>query len=175
MRIVTTHFKIEIFKKLVVRNLAMSFLFVTKAGVESAMCTSSGSLHIFPAIILGLVIAFVELIFVHQDERGMGWLAHGLHAVPVTMVFTFITMNVPWVFARLPQLGAFSSWMEPVVIVVIGIIGMGKVLAAAAIAGKVGEKRSHVFIIGLLIIIAPYAWKYVLCALISPILPAWMA
>ena len=129
------------------------------------------SLVILPAVLLGLAISFVELIFVHQDERGMGWLAHGLHAVPVTMVFTFITMNVPFVFSMLPTTMTWASWMEHVIIIIVGLVAMGKVLAAAAIAGKVGEKKFHVLIIGVLIIAAPYAWKYFLAAMIGPMLP----
>jgi hypothetical protein len=152
----------------------MSFLLAAKTGVSAGAntCTAVGALHIAPAIILGLAIGFVELIFVHQDERGMGWLAHGLHAIPVTIIFTFISMNVPFVFSKIPGLGAYQGWMEPVVIIIIGLIAMAKVLTAAAIAGKVGEKKIHVFVIGGLIILAPYAWKYVLCGMISPMLPA---
>ena len=150
----------------------MVFLLAAKAAAKGAAGNvPSAELVILPAVLLGLVIAFVELVFVHQDERGMGWLAHGLHAVPVTMIFTFITMNVPYVISKIPSAGNYQSWMEPVVIVVIGLIAMGKVLTAAAIAGRVGEKKFHVFIIGVLIIAAPYAWKYVLKAAIGPMLP----
>ncbi|MFH1916096.1 MAG: hypothetical protein ABIJ21_02425 [Nanoarchaeota archaeon] len=150
----------------------MVFVLAAKAAAKGAAAgLPSAELVILPAVLLGLVIAFVELVFVHQDERGMGWLAHGLHAVPVTMIFTFITMNVPYVMSKIPAAGSYQSWMEPVVIIVIGFIAMGKVLTAAAIAGRVGEKKFHVFIIGALIIAAPYAWKYVLKATIGPMLP----
>ncbi|MFH1400110.1 MAG: hypothetical protein ABIH41_01195 [Nanoarchaeota archaeon] len=134
--------------------------------------TSADTFLVLPAILLGLVISLVEMGFVHADERGMGWMAHGLHAVPVTMAFTFVTMNVPYAL-KLANIHAVGAWVEPVVIVVIGIIAMAKVLTAAAIAGKVGEKKYHVFLIGLLIIAAPYAWKYFLAAAIGPILPQW--
>jgi hypothetical protein len=151
----------------------MSFILLANTAVKGATdaCTSSAVLHIVPAILLGLAIAFVELVFVHQDERGMGWLAHGLHAVPVTMIFTFITMNVPFVMKQLDVV-KYGAWMEPVVIIIVGLVAMGKVLTAAAIAGKVGEKKYHVFVIGALIIAAPYAWRFVLCGMISPMLPA---
>lgn len=153
----------------------MAFILAAASTAKAAgasTCSSAAVLHIVPAVLLGLAIAFVELIFVHQDERGMGWLAHGLHAVPVTMIFTFITMNVPFVLSKIPQVGTYQSWMEPVVIIIIGLIAMGKVLTAAAIAGRVGEKKVHVFVIGGLIILAPYAWKFMLCSMISPMLPA---
>lgn len=128
---------------------------------------------IAPAILLGLVIGLIELFFVHQDERGLGWLGHGLHAVPFTVAFTFIAMNVPWVLARLPFKIANNPVTEAVVIVVVGIVAMAKVAAAAAIAGntRIGEKKIHVLVIGLLIIAAPYAWRYGLNKVIAPYLP----
>jgi hypothetical protein len=149
----------------------MSFLLA--AAKTGASAGSSTGLVILPAIVLGLAISFVELIFVHQDERGMGWMAHGFHAIPVTIIFTFITMNVAFVLTKIPGVGKFQSWMEPAVIILVGLIAIGKVLAAAAIAGRVGEKKYHGFIIGLLIIAAPYAWKWVLGPMISPMLPSW--
>ncbi len=130
-------------------------------------------LEIWGAILLGLVIGFIELVFVHQDERGLGWLGHGLHAVPFTILFTFITMNVGFVLSKIPKLGIASNPVtEAIVIVVIGIIAMAKIAAAAAIAGntRIGEKKIHILVIGLLIIAAPYAWKYGLKAVLMPFL-----
>ncbi|MBU1974832.1 MAG: hypothetical protein KKG59_00335 [Nanoarchaeota archaeon] len=124
---------------------------------------------ILPAVLLGLAISLMELIFVHQDERGMGWLAHGLHAIPVTMLFTFITMNVPFAMSFVPI--TYAAWMKHIVIVVIGLIAIAKILAAAAIAGRVGEKKIHGMIIGLMIIVAPYAWEFVLADIVGPMLP----
>ncbi|MBN1646289.1 hypothetical protein JW868_04585 [Candidatus Woesearchaeota archaeon] len=129
-------------------------------------------LEILSAVVMGLAISLVELFFVHADERGMGWLTHGLHAVPMTMLFTFITMNVPFALhvAGLDSLSGMA-WVKHAVIVVVGIIAMVKVAGAAAIAGKVGEKKYHVLVIGVLIIIAPYAWDLVLKGLIGGLLP----
>ena len=130
---------------------------------------------ILPAILLGLIIGIVELIFVHMDEAGMGWFTHALHAVPVAMLFTFITMNVPWVLSILSKTAglklAASPIMELIVIIIIGLIAMVKTYAAAAIAGRVGEKRIHVLIIGVLIIAAPYVWRYLLANTIGQYLP----
>ena len=131
---------------------------------------------ILPAIMLGLVIGFIELIFVHMDEAGMGWVTHAAHAIPVTIIFTFITMNVPWVLSLLATKAginiASNAMTELGVIILIGIIAMVKTMAAAAIAGRtVGEKKIHIIIIGILIVAAPYAWKFFLKAIIGRYLP----
>ena len=127
-------------------------------------------LYIAP-IVVGLVIGLVELFFVHADEAGMGWLSHGLHAIPATLIFTFISFNVHWIMGF-----DFMSWM-PVwaatyaIPAIVGIIAAIKIKAAAAIArgGTVGEKLWHALVIGLLIAIAPFVWPF-----IAPMLPAFM-
>ena len=123
-------------------------------------------------LVFGLAISIVELIFVHADEHGLGWLSHGLHAVPVTIIFTFISMNVPWVLSF-----SFMSWMPGwaanwAIPVLIGLIATIKVKAAAAIAkgGTVGEKLWHALVIGILIAAAPFVWP-----LVAPLLPAYLA
>ena len=120
-------------------------------------------------LFLGLVIGLVELFFVHADEAGMGWMTHGLHAIPTCIFFTFISMNVPWVVSLLN-----FAWLQgPVatygIPVVIGLIAAIKVKAAAAIAkgGTVGESLPHALIIGLLIAAAPFVF-----AAVAPALPA---
>lgn len=116
---------------------------------------------IIPVLVLGIVLSIIELIFVHQDEAGMGWLKHGLHAIPTMFIFIFISMNIGWV------LGLFkiseNVWIDIGVRVVIGIIAMAKISAAAAVAGKVGEKLPHTIIIGVLVMASPYLWELVAC------------
>jgi hypothetical protein len=121
-------------------------------------------------LVIGLGISLVELFFVHADERGLGWMSHGLHAIPVTILFTFISMNVPWVLTF-----DFMSWMPNwaatwAIPILIGLIAAFKVKAAAAIAkgGTVGESLPHALIIGALIAAAPFVWP-----LLAPSLPAW--
>lgn len=124
---------------------------------------------ILPAVAMGLIIGIVELVFVHADERGMGWLGHGLHALPIMFIFIFISMNITW---ALSLIGMHNSlWLSIGVRVIIGIVAMIKIASAAAIAGRVGEKKFHVLIIGALVIGAPYAWEYVLTDIVSPYLP----
>lgn len=123
-------------------------------------------------IVIGLVISIVELIFVHADESGLGWLSHGLHAVPTTLIFTFISMNSQLVLAQ-----DFMSWMPAwlgmyAIPVIIGLVAAIKVKAAAAIArgGSVGEKMWHALVIGALIAAAPFVYP-----LVESFIPPYLA
>ncbi|HII30158.1 hypothetical protein COT48_04600 [Candidatus Woesearchaeota archaeon CG08_land_8_20_14_0_20_47_9] len=119
---------------------------------------------IIPALVMGGIIGLVELFFVHADESGLGWLGHGLHALPVTMLFVFISMNIEYVFRLLNLHITASFWVQMIVRILIGIIAMLKITGAASIAPhtRIGERKVHVLIVGALVIIAPYLWDYVL-------------
>jgi hypothetical protein len=123
------------------------------------------ALIIFPAILFGIIIAFIEMIFVHSDEIGMGWFMHGLHAFPFAILFTFISMNVSWALTFIPGIKE-NIWIDLGIRAVIAILAMLKISAAAAIAGRVGERFYHTLAIGGIIFIAPYVWM-----IIGPILP----
>lgn len=116
---------------------------------------------IIPVLVLGIALGILELIFVHQDEAGMGWLKHGLHALPVMFVFLFISMNIGWVLGLFGM--AENLWLDIGIRVVVGIIAMAKISAAAAVAGKVGEKLPHTIIIGVLVMAAPFIWEILAC------------
>ncbi len=125
------------------------------------MAVAETSLIILPALIIGGIIGLIELFFVHADEIGMGWFAHGLHALPFTILFTFINMNVGWALGFLPGAMTESIWLDIIVRAVIAVIAMLKIAAAAAIAGRVGERFYHTLIIGALIFAAPYVWMFI--------------
>jgi len=130
------------------------------------------SVVLVPALIMGIIIGFVEIIFVHSDEAGMGWFMHSAHALPFTMLFVFVSMNISFVFGLL-NLAITETWYVDLgVRALIGVIAMVKIAGAAAIVGKVGEKWYHTIIIGALIIAAPYAWEFA-GPMITPMLPAW--
>jgi hypothetical protein len=133
-----------------------------------SMATEQVTLVIIPALIMGGIIGLIELFFVHADEIGMGWFMHGLHALPATMFFTFVSMNMAWVHKMLPAL-ASTFWMDMGIRAAIAIIAMFKIQAAAAIAGRVGERIHHTIIIGCLIFASPYIWM-VLAPLFAPLL-----
>jgi hypothetical protein len=125
---------------------------------------------------MGAIIGLIELFFVHEDEAGLGWLGHGLHALPVAMAFTFFAMNVNFLLGLLGLLDNVKSsvWLEAGIRVLIGLIAAFKVKAAAAvITGRnaVGEKLGHALIIGALIAASPYIWAFVIAA---NVLPPWL-
>jgi hypothetical protein len=112
-----------------------------------------------------------------QDEGGMHPLAHGLHAVPTCLLFTYISMNAPFFGNYLAtSLGwtFFASTTVSLVIIpiLIGLIAAIKVKSAAAIVGghgSIGEKLPHALIIGALIAAAPFVWP-----LIAGAVPAFL-
>lgn len=118
---------------------------------------------IVPVIVIGLILGLLELIFVHQDEAGMGWLSHGLHAIPFMFVFIFISMNVEFVLSLLGDKAKIAPWIIIGVRVLIGLIAVVKIKGAAAVAGRVGENWPHVLIIGALVVVAPFIWEMFLC------------
>jgi hypothetical protein len=120
-------------------------------------------LVIIPVIVIGLALAILEMIFVHQDESGMGWMKHGIHAIPTMLIFIFISMNIPYVESLLNWKA--SIWITIGIRVLIGIIAAAKISAAAAVAGRVGEKLPHTLINAGLIMAAPFIWEYFACTL----------
>lgn len=126
---------------------------------------------ILPALAMGIILGLLELYFVSKDERGMHWLKHGLHALPVMFIFIFVAMNLSWALglAGLED----SALIKYGVLAAIAIIAMVKVKAAASITGKggVGESNIHVFIIGILIAASPFIWELLLEPMIGDMLP----
>jgi hypothetical protein len=127
------------------------------------------SLYLVGALLYGLVVSLIEIFFVMQDEGGMHPLVHGLHAIPVAIILTFISMNVPYV-SSLPFMSWMPTWAASIAIpIIVGIVATIKVKAAAALVGghgSVGEKLPHAIIIGVLIAAAPFVWPF-----IDPIIP----
>ncbi|HIJ01939.1 hypothetical protein J4399_06850 [Candidatus Woesearchaeota archaeon] len=124
---------------------------------------ATATFALMPVLVIGIILSILELIFVHQDEAGMGWLKHGLHAIPTMFIFIFISMNISYVLSLIGL--KESMWLTIGIRVIIGIIAMIKISAAAAVAGRVGEKLPHTLIIGILVMVAPYIWELVLCGI----------
>jgi hypothetical protein len=116
---------------------------------------------IIPVIIIGVILGILELIFVHEDEAGMGWLTHGLHAIPIMFLFIFIAMNLPYVESLIGL--EDNMWVTVGLRVLIGIIAAFKIKAAAAVAGRVGENWPHVLIIATLVVVSPFLWEMFAC------------
>lgn len=132
------------------------------------------SFVIFPSIILALILGILELIFLSHDESGAHWFMHGLHAIPVMLIFTFLSMNIGW---ALQLIGMQDNFMiELGARFVLGIIATIKVKAAAALVGKtgIGESFIHALIIGILIAASPYLWFYVVKGLLTGKVPDFL-
>ncbi|MFH1398900.1 MAG: hypothetical protein ABIG95_02205 [Candidatus Woesearchaeota archaeon] len=131
---------------------------------------------IWPAVAMGLVIGLIELLFVHSDEGAMGftWVTHGLHALPFTILFVFVSMNISFAAGMVGYSLQESFTVDMAVRGLIALVAMVKIAAAAAIAPGargVGEKLPHTVIIGALVFGAPYIWDYALSGIIGPYLP----
>ncbi|MFH0875379.1 MAG: hypothetical protein V1859_05560 [archaeon] len=124
---------------------------------------TSTFVYVAPAVV-GIAAGFLELIFVHEDEPGMGWLSHGLHALPFCLLFSYLSMNIGYVY-KLLNLGFTSNMMYDLGIrAVIGLLAAFKIKAAAAVTkghGSIGEKLPHALAIGFLIAAAPYVWPMI--------------
>lgn len=127
-------------------------------------------LLILPALYLGLVIGLYEAILMHRDVSVPAHrFGHMIHALIFALVAVFATMNVDFVFSVIPALANIPWIGTPLVFrIAIGIIAMFKIHAISAAApgmagGSVGlkEKWSHSFIIGALIVAAPYIWPLI--------------
>lgn len=117
-------------------------------------------------LVLGVIIGFIELVFVHMDESGMGWLGHGLHAIPFIVILLFISMNISWALS-LVNITSLNIGIIIGVRILLGLIATVKIKTAAAVVGKAGEKTYHALIIGALIAVAPYIWEYIFTPLIE--------
>ena len=126
---------------------------------------------ILPPLIFGVLLGLLELYFLSVDERGMHWFQHGMHAMPVMFIFTFISFNISWVFSLINFTDNFA--IDLGARIAIGLIAMIKIKAAASITGKggVGESWTHVLIIVALLIAGPYIWEYLLADIAGKYLP----
>lgn len=132
---------------------------------------------LMPPLILGLIIGIYEIILLHRDVTvPTHRFGHGVHAIIFAIIATFATMNTPWVFENFTFLSGIP-FISPIVFqIIVGLIAMLKIHGvSAAIKTSIGgislglkETWTHSFIIGALIVAAPYAWP-----LIEPVMPEW--
>ena len=114
-------------------------------------------LVILPALILGIIIGIIEIIFVHTDEPG-SWFRHAMHAFPFAIIFVFVNMNVEWIVTLFNINLPFNIIF---IYLIVGIIAFIKIQTAAAIAGRTGERIWHTLIIALLVVASPYIWQFI--------------
>lgn len=110
-----------------------------------------------PALVYGVFVGLLEVIFVHSDEAGMGWLRHAAHAFPFAIIFVFMNMNIGFVLNLFNLTLPFN---ELFLYGGVALIALIKIQTAAAIAGRTGERFTHTLIISLLIFAAPFVHQY---------------
>lgn len=133
---------------------------------------------VMPSLLLGLAIGIYEAILLHRDVTvPTHRFGHMGHALVYAVAATFASMNVPFVLSVIPQLQSVPLLNNVLIFrLVIGIItvikihGVSAAIKSSAASATVGMKETwfHSFLIGALVVIAPYAWP-----LIAPALPAW--
>jgi len=137
--------------------------------------TAVAFLFVAPAI-WGLLAGLIEIFFVIGDEGGMHPLVHGLHALPISIIFSYISFNAIPVGNYLANYISFfgnpivSTYLIPFLI---GIIATIKVKSAASIISgghtSVGERLPHALLVGFFIALGPFIWPF-----LAPILPSFM-
>lgn len=127
-------------------------------------------LLIMPPIILGVIIGLYELILIHKDEnfRGSHWFSHGTHAAVWAILAVFATMNAEFVYANFTFLQTIP-FLENILVfrIAIGLLTIIKVHGASAVVKTtVGRSKgmketwAHSFVVGLLVVLAPYIWPF---------------
>ncbi len=134
---------------------------------------------VMPALVMGVLIGLYEAILLHRDVKvPTHRFGHMIHAFGFAIIAVFATMNVSWVLENFTFLQNIMFISNPLVLqIVIGVIAMVKIHGtSAAIKTTVGgasvgmrETWAHSFMIGALIVLAPYIWN-----ILGPLLPGWL-
>jgi len=130
-----------------------------------------------PSIALGLIIGAYEALVIHRDvsipTHRMG---HMVHALVLSIVFVFCSLNAKFVLNLIPALQAIpvlgtALGLEIAVglLAAIKIHAVSKALPSAGGIKGAGETWFHSILIGALIVAAPYAYPVV-----APMLPDWI-
>ena len=134
---------------------------------------------IIPAVLCGLIIGIYEAILLHRDVSiPTHRFGHMMHALVYAIIAVFFTMNAGFIYGTFGFLHSIPLVQYPIVFqIAVGLITIAKIHgASAAIKGSVGggavglkETWAHSFVIGALIVAAPYVWPFV-----GPMLPSWL-
>ena len=136
------------------------------------------ALVFLPAIIVGAIVGFYEVILIHKDVQVPQHRAgHAVHAFIFAVVGTFISFNVPFVLGLIPGLAAIPLLgsvlgirIALAIIMAIKVHGVSSALKSAGMAtAGMRETWLHSIIVGVLVAFVPYIWPFV-----APVLPAWL-
>ncbi len=134
-------------------------------------------LIIGPALALGLIIGIYEALVIHRDVTvPTHRFGHMTHALVLSIIFVFCTMNAEYVLGAIPALQAIPILGTALGLqIAIGLIAAFKIHAVSRAiktgmgAAGLGETWFHSILIGALIVAAPYAYPA-----LEPILPDWI-
>lgn len=135
------------------------------------------ALIIGPSILFGFIIGAYEAIVIHRDVTvPTHRFGHMIHALILSILFVFITMNVEYVLGLVPAIASI-----PIIGTAIGIraaIGLIAAIKIHAVSRAIktggggaglGETWFHSILIGALMVAVPYGYP-----LVEPILPEWI-
>ena len=136
-------------------------------------------LIIGPALFLGLIIGAYEIIVMHKDVTvPTHRFLHMLHALVFSVLFVFASINVDFVLSIIPALNDIPLLGNALILrIAIGFVAMIKIhLVSKVIPGTsnlnikgVSETWFHSFVVGGLIVAAPYVYPFV-----KEAIPSWM-
>lgn len=134
---------------------------------------------ILPSIAMGLIIGIYEALVVHRDVTvPTHRMSHAMHALILSVVFVFASMNAEFVYSVIPQISKIPLLGNVIFFrVAVGLIAAIKIHAASLAikstvggAGRgMGETWLHSFLVGILVAVAPYLYP-----LVAPMLPGWL-
>jgi hypothetical protein len=143
-----------------------------------AATVAAPTVIILPAIAIGLAIGIYEALVLHRDVTiPTHRFGHMIHALILSVVFVFISMNVKFVHSLIPGLQSIPFLKEVLVFqIAVGLIAIIKIHGVSAALKSTGmashgmsETWIHSLVIGALIVAAPYIYPF-----IAPTLPAWI-
>ena len=133
---------------------------------------------ILPAVLCGLIIGIYEGILLSRDVTvPTHKFTHMGQALIYAVIAVFFTMNAPFIYSSFTFLQSIPLLQYPIVFqIAIGIITMIKIHGASAAIKSTGivsvglkETWFHSFLIGALVVVAPYVWPFV-----APLMPGWL-
>ncbi|MBW2986823.1 hypothetical protein KY333_05630 [Candidatus Woesearchaeota archaeon] len=134
---------------------------------------------ILPAILCGAAIGVYEAILLHRDVTvPTHRFGHTVQALIYAVIAVFFTMNAPFIYNTFSFLHSVPLLQHVIVFqIVVGLITVVKIHGASAaikstnIGISVGMKETwfHSFLIGALVVVAPYVWPF-----IATVMPAWL-
>ncbi len=124
---------------------------------------------LLPSLYLGFIIGLYEALLLHRDVSiPTHRFGHMMHALIFAIIAVFASMNVGFLYDLFPSLSTVQFVNNPLIFrIIIGIILMIKMHAVSAALGKgasvigMREKWTHTFIIGALVVGAPYFWPFI--------------